>query len=55
VEGLPSKEFFLVLSSIGLAYRRSELVWVNGTELGGAFIKNSRKPGGVGRKGFRFE
>lgn len=55
VEGLPLKEFFLVLSSTGLAYRRCELVWGNGTELGVTFIKNSRKPGGVGRKGFRFE
>src|SRR5262249_8714585 len=30
VEGLALKEFFLLLSSTGLAYRRCELAWVNG-------------------------
>ena len=30
VEGLHLKEFFLLLSSTGLAYRRCELAWVNG-------------------------
>jgi hypothetical protein len=30
VEGLRLKEFFLLLSSTGLAYRRCELVWLNG-------------------------
>jgi hypothetical protein len=39
IEGLPLKEFFLLLSSSGLAYRRSELVWVNGDQIGVAFIK----------------
>ena len=33
VEGLHLKEFFLLLSSTGLAYRRCELVRVNGTEM----------------------
>lgn len=31
IEGLPLKEFFLVLSSTGTAFRRCELAWVNGT------------------------
>ena len=34
VEGLFLKEFFLLLSSTGLAFRRCELAWVNGDELG---------------------
>jgi hypothetical protein len=34
VEGLHLKEFFLLLSSTGLAYRRCELAWVNGDQLG---------------------
>src|SRR5437868_15522623 len=29
IEGLPLKEFFLVLSSTGTAFRRCELAWVN--------------------------
>jgi hypothetical protein len=33
IEGLNLKEFFLLLSSTGLAYRRCELVRVNGTEI----------------------
>ena len=38
IEGLQIKEFFLLLSSTGLAYRRCELVWVNGEQLGARFI-----------------
>jgi hypothetical protein len=34
IEGLHLKEFFLLLSSIGLAYRRCELAWVNGDQTG---------------------
>ena len=30
IEGLQLKEFFLLLSSTGLAYRRCSLKWVNG-------------------------
>jgi hypothetical protein len=43
VEGLSLKEFFLVLSSRGLAYRRCELTWVNGDQIGVSFLK--QKPG----------
>jgi len=34
IEGLKLKEFFLLLSSIGLTYRRCALAWVNGEEIG---------------------
>jgi hypothetical protein len=39
VEGLHLKEFFLLLSSTGLAYRRCELAWVNGNQIGVTFLK----------------
>ena len=39
VHGLHLKEFFLLLSSTGLAYRRCELVRVNGTEMDIRFLK----------------
>ncbi|MBS0529331.1 MAG: PilZ domain-containing protein [Proteobacteria bacterium] len=38
IEGLHLKEFFLLLSSMGLAYRRCELAWVNGDQLGVRFL-----------------
>lgn len=43
VEGISLKEFFLLLSSTGLAYRRCELGWVNGDQLGVNFIKATDK------------
>src|ERR1700737_130823 len=45
IQGLNLKEFFLLLSSTGLAYRRCELVRVNGTEMDIAFLrgKNGKK------------
>ncbi len=39
IEGLPLKEFFLVLSTMGKAYRRCQLAWVNGDQVGVSFIK----------------
>ena len=39
IEGLHLKEFFLLLSSTGLAYRRCELAWVNGDQIGVNFLK----------------
>jgi hypothetical protein len=39
IQGLNLKEFFLLLSSTGLAYRRCELVRVNGTEIDVQFLK----------------
>lgn len=43
VEGLHLKEFFLLLSSTGLAYRRCELAWVNGDQIGVNFLKPGNK------------
>src|SRR6202040_1655063 len=43
VEGLHLKEFFLLLSSTGLAYRRCELTWVNGDQIGVNFLKTGDK------------
>jgi hypothetical protein len=43
VEGLHLKEFFLLLSSTGLAYRRCELAWVNGDQIGVNFLKQGDK------------
>jgi hypothetical protein len=47
IEGLQLKEFFLLLSSTGLAYRRCALEWVNGDQLGVTFLtqKGKRKSG----------
>ena len=35
---LRAKEFFLLLSSTGLAYRRCELVWIDGATAGVHFV-----------------
>ena len=43
VEGLNLNEFFLVLSSTGLAFRRCELVRVDGAEIGVRFVVPDRK------------
>ena len=43
VEGLHLKEFFLLLSSTGLAYRRCELSWVNGDQIGVSFLKHTER------------
>lgn len=45
VQGLFLKEFFLLLSSTGLAFRRCELAWVNGEELGVYFLKQGKGKG----------
>jgi hypothetical protein len=42
IEGLNLREFFLLLSSTGLAYRRCELVRVNGTEIDVQFLKGKK-------------
>jgi hypothetical protein len=53
IQGLNLKEFFLLLSSTGLAYRRCELVRVNGTEMDIQFLKgkNKKKRAGGGHDG----
>jgi hypothetical protein len=43
IQGLNLKEFFLLLSSTGLAYRRCELTWVNGDQIGVSFIRPNDK------------
>jgi hypothetical protein len=43
IQGLNLKEFFLLLSSTGLAYRRCELVRVNGSEIDIQFLKGKLK------------
>jgi PilZ domain len=40
---LQAREFFLILSSTGLAFRRCQLVWINGSVVGVHFVSNSGK------------
>jgi hypothetical protein len=42
LEGLDLKEFFLLLSSTGLAYRRCQLVRVAGDQIGVSFWRETR-------------
>src|SRR5437588_11799548 len=54
IQGLNLKEFFLLLSSTGLAYRRCELVRVNGTEMEVSLLKrknDKKRPGSVPNNG----
>src|SRR6202011_4613032 len=54
IQGLNLKEFFLLLSSAGLAYRRCELVRVNGAETDVQFRKakhKKKRPGGASDQG----
>jgi hypothetical protein len=51
VEGLHLKEFFLLLSSTGLAYRRCELAWVNGDQIGVNFLKQGDKKKKMAKRG----
>ncbi len=50
IEGLQLSEFFLVLSSTGLAYRRCKLTWVNGDQIGVTFLRHRGKKGGGRRE-----
>jgi hypothetical protein len=43
IDGLRLEEFFLLLSSTGLAFRRCELAWVNGEQLGVFFKRPGEK------------
>jgi len=43
IQGLALNEFFLLLSSTGLAYRRCQLAKVNGDELEVSFLRSGRK------------
>jgi PilZ domain len=42
IEGLDLREFFLLLSSTGLAYRRCKLVRVDGDQIGIEFLAPSK-------------
>jgi hypothetical protein len=51
VQGLPLKEFFLVLSSLGLGLSSLRaFAWVNGEQLGVTFIETNPKGGEPGRQ-----
>ena len=41
INGLKLTEFFLVLSSTGLAYRRCRLAWINGEQIGVSFTRQT--------------
>jgi hypothetical protein len=43
VNVLQAREFFLLLSSTGLAFRRCELVWIDGAQVGVRFIAKELK------------
>jgi hypothetical protein len=43
LEVLRAQEFFLVLSATGLAFRRCELVRVDGSEIGVRFVADKKK------------
>jgi hypothetical protein len=42
LEGLDLKEFFLLLSSTGLAYRRCRMVRVDGDQIGVEFVRSDK-------------
>ncbi len=43
IEGLNLKEFFLLLSSTGLAYRRCEMIRISGDEMGVRFLREQKQ------------
>lgn len=43
LHGLNLSEFFLLLSTVGVAYRRCELNWVDGVQMGVSFLKQKKK------------
>ena len=45
LEVLKAQEFFLILSSTGLAFRRCELVRVDGSEVGVRFVADKNAKG----------
>jgi PilZ domain len=53
IEGLDLKEFFLLLSSTGLAYRRCRMVRLDGDQIGVEFLtpsKNAKKKKSIMRQ-----
>ena len=51
LEGLQLKEFFLLLSSTGLAYRRCEMIRISGDEMGIRFLEEKKNKKAKGRDG----
>src|ERR1700760_2780907 len=51
IQGLNLTEFFLLLSSTGLAFRRCELVRVNGAEMDIQFLRSRTMKGKGGASG----
>jgi hypothetical protein len=45
IEGLDLKEFFLLLSSTGLAYRRCRMVRLAGDQIGVEFLRPDKAAG----------
>jgi len=45
LEVLKAQEFFLILSSTGLAFRRCELVRIDGSEVGVRFVVDKKTKG----------
>lgn len=45
LEVLKAQEFFLVLSTMGLAFRRCELVRIDGSEVGVRFVADRKSKG----------
>jgi len=50
MEGLDIKEFFLILTPNGAAFRRCELIRVNGDQIGIRFLKKSETRGKQARR-----
>jgi hypothetical protein len=44
IAALHVSEFFLSFSSIGLAFHRCELAWVNDDQLGVTFLRHGQRP-----------
>jgi len=44
LSGLVLEEFFLMLSSTGVAFRRCRMAWINGDQMGVHFIKTNERP-----------
>ena len=55
IGGLQLTEFFLLLTSVGVAYRRCKLAWVNGELLGVTLISHGRgRKSGAKNRGEQF-
>ncbi|MBR1179803.1 PilZ domain-containing protein [Bradyrhizobium sp. KB893862 SZCCT0404] len=46
IKGLALKEFFLLLSTTGAAFRRCELAWINGDYIGVHFLRAGKSSKG---------